>query len=179
MCRFITLIAPSGDQSALSAVMARHGREARPVANRSIAKALLANENQYLTTRNHCDCGTVLAQGAGPDIETELAKETTRLASKGWSKAKIERAIADQRKAMSKQDDGRHIDSIPMWADVLRDVSTSLKFQHAGLLVHEYSGDVADEVFDVARRDAAAQLSEGLASMRQDEVLIFSRDRAL
>jgi len=41
--------------------MDRHGRAAMPLDNPSIREVLRDGERQYLTTRGHCDCGTILA----------------------------------------------------------------------------------------------------------------------
>ena len=61
MCHFVTLIAPTGNADAVRDVMNRHGRAAKPLDNPSIRKVLREEEHQYLTTRGHCDCGTILA----------------------------------------------------------------------------------------------------------------------
>ena len=90
MCHFITLIAPCADADAVGAVMARHGRAATAVSNPSVARVLKDGECQYLTPRDHCDCGTVLAPPASvQDIEAAHAKEAAKLARKGWSQAII------------------------------------------------------------------------------------------
>ena len=98
MCHFITLIAPTDDVAAVRAMMERHGRAAEPIDNPSIRKVLRQGERQYLTTPGHCDCGTVLAprKGSAEAFEEKLAKEAARLKRKGWSQAKIARAV-DQR----------------------------------------------------------------------------------
>jgi hypothetical protein len=61
MCHFITLVAPTADAAAVLAVMKRHGRAADPIDNPSIRKVLRSDEQQYVTTSGHCDCGTALA----------------------------------------------------------------------------------------------------------------------
>jgi len=176
MCHFITLVAPTDDVAALQAVMKRHGRGATPVDNASIRKVLGDADRQFLTTRNHCDCGTVLACGPeDPDAAEEgFAKEAERLKRKGWSTAKIARAMEGRRKAEARPDD-RAPDSIDLWAAVLRDLGETLKLPHAGLVVRLYSGAIEAETFDARRREApaGAPLNETLASMRQDEVTVF------
>jgi hypothetical protein len=176
MCHFITLVAPTDDAAAVSGVMERHGRAASPIDNPSVRAALNDRERQYLTTRGHCDCGTVLApRHDTPDaFEEKLAKEVARMRRKGWSETKIARAIEDRRKADARPDGGGS-DSIEMWNAVLHDLGKKLKLPYVGLLVRFYSGAIATEAFIATRRDAPTGLTwnEALASMQRDEVTIF------
>jgi hypothetical protein len=175
MCHFITLIAPTTDATAVLTVMKRHGRAAAPIDNRSIRKVLREGEHQYLTTSGHCDCGTILGQGEdSSETEARLAKETDRMLRKGWSEAKIARALEDQRKVRARPSNGGH-DSIGMWCTVLQELGKDLKLPHAGLLVRCYSGRIDSEVFAVSRRDAPKTMprDEALLSMREDEVTVF------
>jgi hypothetical protein len=179
MCHFITLIAPTDDQPALAALMKRHGRAAEPIDNPSVAKVLLPGERQYLTTSSHCDCGTVL----GPrgletpeELEERLAKEASRLARKGWSEAKIARAIGDRRKAEARPDGGG-VDSIELWVEVVRDLFDELGLPHVGLVVRSYRGAIATENFAATRRTSprGAPLRDVLSSLNLDEVTILRR----
>jgi hypothetical protein len=176
MCHFITLIAPSEDDAGVRAVMERHGRVASPIDNASIHAVLKDGERQYLTTRGHCDCGTVLApRHDTPDaFEEKLANDAARMKRKGWSEAKITRAIKDQRKADARPDGGGS-DSIELWHAVLRDLGEELKLPYVGLLVRFYSGAVAAEAFSASRRDVpkGMPLNEALCSMEHDEATIF------
>ena len=175
MCDFITLIVATDDAAALRRVMARHGRAAAPIENASVAAVLAAGERQYLTTAGHCDCGTVLGRhDADEDPDAQEAAEAARLARKGWSAAKIARALEGRRKAADRPRPS--LDSIAFWAAVVEDVLASLKLRRVGLLVHSYSGGLAEERFDVTRREAPrATREEAVASLRPDEVLVFTR----
>lgn len=179
MCHFITLIAPTEDAAAVRATMERHGRAADPIDNRSVREVLREGERQYLTTRGHCDCGTVLAprHDTPEAFEEKLAKEAARMRRKGWSDAKIARALENGRKADARPSGGGS-DSLELWNAVLRELSEELKLPHAGLLVRFYSGDVATENFTASRREApkAAQRQEALGSIEHDEVTVFPLD---
>lgn len=177
MCHFVTLIAPDADEAALRAVMDRHGRAAEPIDNPSIRRLLLPGERQYLTTRGHCDCGTVLAprrrESAG-EFEDRLAKEASRLARKGWSEAKIARATEDRRKAAARGDGGG-VDSYEMWVAAIGELFRELRLPYVGLFVRFYSGAIATEEFAATRREAPKRqpLAEALASIENDEVTLF------
>ena len=86
--------------------------------------------------------------GGVRDIESEVR----RLRKKGWSAAKIDRLLRDQQKAREKL--GREpIDSFVFWANILNDVLALRGVNGAGLLVHQYSGSIADEHVSAQRRE--------------------------
>lgn len=177
MCHFITLVVPTNDIDALRAVMERHGRAADPIDNPSIRKVLREGERQFVTTRGHCDCGTVLAprHESAEDFEEKLAKDASRMKRKGWSEAKIARAIEDRRKADARPNGGGS-DSLELWSAALRDLGDQLKLPYAGLLVRFYSGAIATEAFSASRREMAKSVEwqDALGSIEHDEVTIFS-----
>lgn len=176
MCHFVTLIAPTSNADAVRAVMDRYGRAAEPLDNPSIRKVLLEGEHQYLTTRGHCDCGTILApRHETPEaFEEKLAKEKARLRRKGWSKTKVARAMEDRRKADARPSGGGS-DSLELWNAVLRDLTIELKLPYAGLFVRLYSGAIASEVFNATRREVpkGVHWQDALASLEHDEVTIL------
>jgi hypothetical protein len=172
MCDYITLIVPATDADALRALMERHGRSAWPIDNPSLREVLRGGERQYLTTRGHCDCGTVLAASGKSSAKDE--RKAAQWKRKGWSAAKIARAVEDHRKADSRphRDKG---DSLQLWDAVLADLGQELRLDHAGLFVSFYSGDVATETLKATRHDVGRDVSrwEALSSMKRDEVTIF------
>jgi hypothetical protein len=156
--------------------MDRHGRAAEPIDNPSIRKVLREGEHQYLTTRGHCDCGTALAprHDTPEAFEEKLAKEEARMRRKGWSEAKVARAMEDRRKADARPSGGGS-DSLELWNAVLRDLTNELKLPYVGLFVRFYSGAIATELFSASRREVpkAAPWQDALASLENDEVTIL------
>ncbi|MGF7147676.1 hypothetical protein FHS96_001285 [Sphingomonas zeicaulis] len=176
MCRFITLIVPSAEADAVRGMMEQHGRTAAPLDNPSVRRVLREGERQYLTTRRHCDCGTVLAQryDSAQAAEEKIARDIHRWKRKGWSDAKIARAIEDQRRADARPSGG-DVDSIELWNAILADLGKALHLPYAGLFLRFYSSAISTEVFDATRREIRKDMSrlEALGSMRHDEVTIF------
>jgi hypothetical protein len=175
MCYFITLVAPTDDVTAVRAVMQRHGRTAELIDNPSVRRALSDGERQYLTTPGHCDCGTILApRHESPEaFDDALAKHASRMKRKGWSDAKIARAVEDRRKADARPSGGSH-DSLELWQAALRELLQELNLPHVGLLLRSYWGVIATEVFDASRRDVPpGPWPAALASLKQDQVTIF------
>ena len=176
MCHFITLIVPTDDVDAVRAMMKRHGRAAAPIDNPSIRKVLKEGERQYLTTRGHCDCGTVLAprHDTAETFEEKLAKHAARLSRKGWSEAKIARTMEDRRKADARPDGGG-CDSLELWNAVLRDLRDDLGLPYAGLFVRFYRGAIATEEFKASRRQIGKDAGwyDALSSLEHDEVTVI------
>jgi hypothetical protein len=172
MCHFVTLVAPTEDIAAVRAVMLDHSRDAQRVEGRSLALVLRPGERQYLTCRAGCDCGTALAT-CEPASDADEARDAVKLARKGWSPARIDRVLADRRKAKARPTRGS--DSLEFWARVISDLSGRLSLSHVGLFLHDYRGSVVDEVFEVVRVDAPVGLppTEALATMGEDRLMIF------
>ncbi len=81
MCFYIALIVRGGDASTIDQVLRKHGRQARQIANASLASALAPGEAQFLTTVGHCDCGTARAP-AIVDRAGKLTEEAAKLAKR-------------------------------------------------------------------------------------------------
>jgi hypothetical protein len=176
MCYFITLIAPTDNVVLVRSVMARHGRLAEPIDNPSVRKILKNGERQYFTTPGQCDCGTVLAArvDTSVSIDETRAKQAAQMRRKGWSEAKIARALDGQRQAHIRPHGGGS-DSLELWNKVLSDLSRELKLPTAGLLVRFYTGAPTTEAFSASRREIPKSTAwhDELASMKDDELTIF------
>ena len=155
MCHFVTLVAPTEDVAAVRAVMRDHGRDAQRIEGRSLALVLRPGERQYLTCRAGCDCGTVLAT-CEPASEADDAREAVKLARKGWSPARIDRVLADRRKAKARPTRGP--DSLELWARAMSDLRGKLDLSHVGLFLHDYRGSIVEEAFEAVRVDAPVGL---------------------
>ncbi len=174
MCHYITLIVPSDDTTALAAVMRRHDRIAQAVDNPLLAKALRPGERQYITARS-CDCGTVLGQQ--PDdaaVATKAGNEADRLRRKGWSEARITRALTDKARAESRPHRPGP-DSLDKWSAILTDLAKDLRLPHAGLFVHFYSGGIETEDLTATRREIGKSDDRlaALGTMSEDELMVF------
>ncbi len=175
MCHFISLVVSGVDANELDAFMRKHGRRAAPLTNASLSAACRAGELQYLTTNAHCDCGTVLAQGDDAGETGSDAVQISKLARRGWSKAKIDRWIEHKQKAAERRP-VQSIDSISYWAALLGDLRSSLMPTSLGVFVHDYSGDLETECFQARRRVAQreASLESALQTLQEDELLMLS-----
>lgn len=178
MCYFITLVVSGSDQATINSIAARHGRRARVIRNPSVARVLAANEDQFLSTVGHCDCGTVLASRSVQDVHSR-EQDAAKLARKGWSQTKIERWLDDREKAHGRVETRREAnasDSIALWCDLVRDLISAPGVAAAGLLLHFYSGDVEDEVFAPKRETVGLQdFADRLRGLGDDVLLMVDR----
>ncbi len=189
MCHFITAVLPaSADMAALDIVMRRHGRQLKPLSNPSVEAYVGRDERYYFTTRGYCDCGTAL--GAAADNKRSRREtidsnaQAQRLRARGWSEAKIARALAqssEQAQRKREADERRNAETAGMaemkWLSCLRDVLASANTDRIGLLLHWYSGPLSGrielegrETVRIGDVDAAM-----LASMSEDVLYEFRR----
>lgn len=137
MCYFVTVAVPAKRESALG-----HFRDAgyalRSCANRQLAAAFPGGFKLFEVTHGGCSCGLYAAAIQRPTEEGVRAK----YAKKGWSPARIERAVA------SKRHSGRLGDGTPLFKaflEAVRGAATDAK--RLVLFAHWYSGGTDSEVF--------------------------------
>jgi hypothetical protein len=175
MCYYVALVVRGSDPASIDRVLRSHGRQAKPINNPSIRRALIPGEAQFLTTVGHCDCGTALAPTV-IDRAGKRAEQAAKLVKKGWSQAKIDRWLSDREKADDRAEERRHAntpDSVGLWSRIIADVLATPGVQQAGLLVHFYSGDVENEVIEPIRESVAVRDFEArLANIREDQLLV-------
>lgn len=101
MCTFITAVLPAAaDADAVAVLFRTHGRAFIPGAMHATRAGLLATgERAFYTTPGHCDCGTPLGRSTWRSGRDKAADMAARLRRKGWSEAKIARAVMQHAEA--------------------------------------------------------------------------------
>lgn len=101
MCTFITAVLPAtADADAVAVLFRAHGRTFIPGAMYATHAAFLAaGERAFHTTLGHCDCGTPLGRATLSSGRDKSGDVAARLRRKGWSEAKIARAVAQRAEA--------------------------------------------------------------------------------
>jgi hypothetical protein len=148
MCHFITVGIPESAFDLLKEA-ARPNMTAWLCENKYVTVHFDAGYHGYVLTDGHCSCGAYTSP-LGDDDETPEELERKRrnklcrkYEKKGWSEAKIERALADATAAWQRS--GRHF-----FVGLREDVRTALArvANEAGLIyvfAHSYDGDVTSE----------------------------------
>lgn len=180
MCHYITAVLPTAaDHRDLDAVARGYGRQFLPVSNPSIASQIGRDEAYFMTTTEHCDCGTPLgALAAGAGRAPDWPEQEQRLLRKGWSKAKAARAIAQRQASLRASVEGSaeaQLQAMSSWLDFIRAIVGSGKTSYLGLLLHMYSGSIESRI-DLLGRETVhlSELSgDRLGRMREDVLYVF------
>lgn len=174
MCYFITAVLPGGARlPEAQAVAERFGRRLEPVHNSGVQRQLRAGEQYCVTTVGHCDCGTALGSLARARHEKAHAAESKarKLAARGWSAAKIERALGDGRRAAGER---RASEEIASWQNLIAALHAA-GVSYLGILVHFHQRGLGDEPIDLRGRvtvEASGTL-DALTSMAEDTLYEF------
>lgn len=178
MCFFISIVVKGGDAKAIDLALRRHGRQATPFDNASMRNALQPDENHFLTTVGHCDCGTALSptEYESGRLNSQKSKHVAKLKKKGWSGTKIERWIADRTKADERAEERHQLnaqDSLELWTHIIDDVISVAGVHQAGILLHFYSGNLEDEVIEPRRKSVSIHdFASQLRKIKEDQLLI-------
>ncbi|MCC6361085.1 MAG: hypothetical protein IT450_20275 [Phycisphaerales bacterium] len=184
MCYFITLVVGGADAGSIDPILRRHGRQATPVRNASLARVLAEGERQYLTCADQCDCGSALVPGESTSARRNpraatLQKRAARLSRKGWSQAKIDRWVSEHVQADAWSERQRHTkraDTLKMWTAIITDLVALPGVERAGLLLHQYSGSVDEEILNPLRETVSIKDFESrLRNLREDQLLMAAR----
>lgn len=174
MCTFITLIAASEDLDRINDLLATldrrgHARRAERVDTTGLRPLLTAGEREYLLTRGFCDCGTFLGHALSETADPGAARETdiARYRRKGWSKARIARALADRDRAAARPPRRPPNEDAAYWIEVMTLLGDGLDVQRLGLMHHFYRRSPGQEPETATRKDAGPMeaATEGLAVM--------------
>ncbi|KOO84322.1 hypothetical protein U5F73_12605 [Stenotrophomonas pavanii] len=141
MCTFITVFLPSTlDHEAAAAVFHRSGRRLFAQDSPSLQAAVGPGWQPWLSAV-HCDCGTALASSRA---EREWKGDAERWRKKGWSEAKIARALAEQRARHEQDQQERRNEALSDAGQWLQRIDALLQAGAAriGLLVRDYDGSV-------------------------------------
>jgi len=157
MCFFITIAIPGveTDADAIEVVCRRHsgrGMLIEPTSNPSAVSAATRAEDgggaPMLVTGGGCSCAWYSRpRSAGAESAYEQAR--VRYRKRGWSEAKIERALAAKKASRERSDDpsaGLH--------EVVLELLRAVVDEHGAVSVwvHDFTGKVDREPYSIARR---------------------------
>jgi hypothetical protein len=188
VCTYITLIAATDDLDRLNAALAtldRRGqvRRAERIDTPGLRPLLAADEREYLISRNPCDCGAFLGSALqqGEDPPEARAAEIARYRRRGWSEARIARAMTDKARADARPAGRTPNEDAAYWIDLLTTLSRELELNRLALMHHFYSKSPGNEPEIATRRKAGRmrEAAEVLASMGDAVIHDFETGEAL
>jgi hypothetical protein len=186
MCRFIHAVLPKdADVETCVAVFRAHRRACVAHTDPMLAAQIGNKASSYCTTVGHCDCDSLLGcaypHGAAGRGKTPEAA-ASRMRSKGWSEAKIARALAQQSEADSRPRSPIRGElqqtALDEWCALIRDVLALAGAAYVGLLIYDHNRGSNDESIALQKREVVPvrDLSETtLAAMRSNTIYEFHR----
>lgn len=180
MCHFITATLPeNAPHEALDAVARRSGRQFQPLATPAVVAQIPTGSAYFVTTLAHCDCGTILGSARRSAARAlDWATEEAKFLKKGWSRAKVARALEQRRGSDAlKQEANEQAERVrpeSLEAFVTGILASGLT-PELGLLLHSYRGPL-DEGFSILRREqvpAGAVLAKVLPAVEEDVLYVF------
>lgn len=182
MCHYVTAVLPkSAAHHELDALAREHGRQFQPLSNPSIEAQIGPEERYFISTLGHCDCGTPLgALVHGASRAPDWSSQEQRLRQKGWSKARIARAITQKQAAFRSSAESSteaNLKAMSSWLKFIGAILGSGKTSHLGLLLHMYSGSVSSRIALVGREVVrSTELTPDLLGhMKEDVLYVFTR----
>jgi len=180
MCTFVTLIAETDDVERLNAILAGfnavgYRREAERVERPQSQRTLLAPaEQEYWLVRSPCDCGCFLGHALprGEKAGDDSAAEVARYRRKGWSEARIARALADRNLSRERPDPRKPNEDASYWIGLLTAIAEGLALKRVGLMHADYSKSPRTEFKGAGRRDAGSITMAASALENMDDGVI-------
>jgi hypothetical protein len=179
MCIFIVVSLPSdADTRRLQPIFATGGRPlGSPITNACLQQQMPIGEMLFWVTVGHCDCDTDLGrQGVRQEAwDSHVARLRKKGQKKGWSEAKIARALAESEAATSRP---HECEDLRRWHQLVEAVITSGATRHIGILLHMYRENPVTECFtlrDIIQATLAEADQTYLYRLRTDTLYLITR----
>ena len=122
----------------------------KPIENQSLKSQIGDIRAGLVSTRNdHCECDSSIGWDHKPHPQSEDSekREREKMKKKGWSEAKINRALADRGSANQASSNNQELDS---WLAFIN--ATVKNSRSLSLLLHFYSGDIAKKTIKISKK---------------------------
>lgn len=191
MCHYITIAIPAeSSQHRLRQVLRAHGKTYSSLGDDVGARKMFDTDVHYgLTTREHCDCGTVVGSLANEDPESDpedlkrrIDRRIRKLKRKGWSASRIDdwvRAEQIAAEIASKRAGESSVADAEQWVRMMLELVDVSADGRAWLLLHWYSGRIDREGIKPRRRESVSRekLTTECIMKIEEDVLYEFRER--
>lgn len=170
MCFFITIAVQARAAERVPAARKGDGLSIEPTQNPSALEAAGAGRVPLLVTFGGCSCG-LYTRPATLNADLKAAKARARYERHGWSRAKIDRALASMRR-VPREGDGLH----PLFLDVIRQIVHV--HGNAAFWVHDFTGKVETEPYAITRRErwTMENLADRARTLETDVLIEVTRE---
>lgn len=165
MCYFITIAVREAVARGVTLAHSGEGMLIERTGNASALAAARSGRQPLLVTGGGCSCAWYRPP-ASARATKDRARARAKYARLGWSRAKIDRALASMRRP-SLPDDGLH----PVIVELVRAIA--LEHGEVGVWVHDFRGRAAAEEYAIVacERCTVAELQTRAAALGTDIVL--------
>ena len=181
MCYHLTSTLPKGTNiEPLRPVIERYDMAFDPLKNPNLLSQFRSGELYFVTSKGHCDCGTVLGTlSTAKTFETVVqSKKAQKLRRKGWDEEKIAQWARDKIKSKKKSHGRKYTPQeinaeTNRWIQFLRELSQTGNLSHVGLLKHWYSGSLETEQISIKRTEQInlADITTEILTKIEEDVL--------
>lgn len=163
MCYYIAAILPArADLKRMIEIGRSCSIALKPFENASLQQQLSAGERAFLTTKGHCDCGTVLGSLRRERLleaeqKAAMEEKIVKLRKSGWKDIKIERWIeqrsdsASRKQRMIKNHAEKQTPDATGWKTFISEAILLGRASGMGLLLHWYGGLLETEQIRISR----------------------------
>ncbi|NVM28436.1 MAG: hypothetical protein HWN65_06305 [Candidatus Helarchaeota archaeon] len=161
MCFHLTATLPKSiNIETLRPIINQYGMAFDPLNNPNVSSQLRPGELNFVATKGHCDCGTVLgALSTSRKLQALLkSKKARNLQKKGWSEDQIVQ-WAEEKLKKRKKSHGRKYSPVEIeqetarWINFLRELLQAGNLSHVGLIKHWYRGRLDTEQFSIKKTE--------------------------
>ena len=148
MCQYnFILISKSTSEDLLKAILKESGLGYEEIRNEHICNRIDGLGKLVMTTKGHCDCGSILGiDQFPPSNKIDPEKERKKLRKRKWSEAKIERYLEDKLKTQTRNEVNREFGNKAeeeRWVKLIQELTNArIKF---GLFHHHFDGLIEEE----------------------------------
>jgi hypothetical protein len=148
MCQFnIILTEKDTNSTVIEKLLNKNGFGYSEIKNESINSQTKELQTIIVSTKGHCDCGSILGTDQSKSAQTfNIEKERKKLKKKKWTDSKIERYLADKLKSQAKNEENKELGNSAeedRWMKLINQlIDERIKF---GILHHQFSGSLDEE----------------------------------
>ena len=154
MCQFnLLIIDKESENENLEKLFIENGLGFRELDNKSLQTQIGNNKKIILTTKGHCDCGSIIGMNHHDSIsKIDIEKEKKKLRKKKWSESKIERYLFDKLKEQNKKEKSEELgneEEENNWIAISQLLDKQK--EQFGILFHQFGGSIEDEEIEIEK----------------------------
>lgn len=152
MCQFnIILTKKDTDSKIIEKLLKANGFGYLEINNKSIVSQVTGFQKIIVSTKGHCDCGSILGIERSPSSQIiDIEKERKKLKKKKWTDSKIDRYLTDKLKSQTNKDENSELGNSTeeqQWMKLINQlIDAKIKI---GLLHHQFNGDLTEEKLEL------------------------------